>query len=109
MRLLIDNQLPVALALFFRERGHEAIHVLECGCDELSDSELWTKAASEQRIVVSKDQDFVFLAHRPGDTGKLIWIRLGNCRNAALIESISRVLGAIEVCFANGQRLVEVR
>lgn len=109
MKLLIDNQLPIALAEFFRERSHDCVHVLERGWGELSDHSIWAKAGGEERIVVSEDDDFMFLANRPNDTGRLIWVRLGNCRNAALIAAVESVLPLIEISFANGQRIVEVR
>jgi predicted nuclease of predicted toxin-antitoxin system len=32
---------------------------------------------ADERIVVSKDDDFLILASRPGDRGRLIWVRLG--------------------------------
>ena len=37
MKLLIDNQLPAALAVHLRSRGHQCAHVLELGLDEASD------------------------------------------------------------------------
>ena len=36
-------------------------------------------------MVVSKDEDFLGLAMRPGDSGRLLWIRTGNCRTAPLL------------------------
>jgi predicted nuclease of predicted toxin-antitoxin system len=60
-------------------------------------------------VVISKDEDFVFLANRPGDRGKLIWVRLGNCRNPALIAAFNRVHDQIFDALASGQRIVEVR
>lgn len=70
---------------------------------------VWRHCLGDQRIWVAKDQDFVFLANRPGDTGRLLWVRLGNCRNEALIRSIGAVLAMIIECFNNGRRIVEVR
>jgi predicted nuclease of predicted toxin-antitoxin system len=109
MKLLIDNQLPFQLAVFLRLRGHECSHVIDAGLDEASDLELWTRAAAEGWVVVSKDEDFVSLASRPGDAGRLIWVRLGNCRNAALIEAFDRVHGDLVAAIESGQRIVEVR
>lgn len=109
MKLLIDNQLPLQLALHLRRRGHECAHVYEVGLDEASDQEVWTRAGNEGRIVVSKDADFIALANRPGDTGRLIWVRVGNCRNAVLIEAFDRVHEELVRAFEGGQRIVEVR
>jgi predicted nuclease of predicted toxin-antitoxin system len=67
------------------------------------------RACAEGCIVVSKDEDFIALANRPGDTGRLIWVRLGNCRNAALLEAFDRVHDELARAFESGQRIVEVR
>ncbi len=109
MKLLVDNQLPVELARFLNRRGHDSVHVCDVGLDEASDLDVWTRALHEGRIVVSKDEDFVTLASRPGDAGRLIWVRLGNCRNAALIETFDRILNQLVSAFESGQRVVEVR
>ena len=41
MRFLVDNQLPVALAVYLREKGLDCEHVLELGLAEASDAELF--------------------------------------------------------------------
>jgi predicted nuclease of predicted toxin-antitoxin system len=89
MKLLIDNQLPARLSLFFRSRGHDCAHVLDLKLDEAKDVDLWTSAAREELILMSKDEDFVYLANRPGDKGHLIWVRLGNCRNDACMRHLN--------------------
>lgn len=109
MKLLIDNQLPFQLAVFLRWRGHECVHVLDVGLDEATDMEVWTRAGREGWILVSKDEDFVALANRPGEAGRLVWVRLGNCRNAALMEAFDRVHDELVRALESGQRIVEVR
>jgi predicted nuclease of predicted toxin-antitoxin system len=109
MKFLIDNQLPRSLAAYLVRRGHECNHVFDIGLDEADDVELWSHCAREQSILVSKDEDFIYLAARPGDAGRLVWVRLGNCRNAALIEGFDRVHDALVLAFESGQQIVEVR
>lgn len=109
MKLLIDNQLPIALAAHLRSLGNQCEHVLEIGLDEADDRQVWTYAASAGQIVVSKDEDFVFLANRSGDTGRLVWVRLGNCRNVPLLAAFSRAHDDIVHAFDSGQRIVELR
>lgn len=108
MRLLIDNQLPVALARRLSELRHDAQHVVQVGLDEAADVDVWRRATADRRVVVSKDEDFVYLANRPGDQGRVIWVRLGNCRRAALVSAFERALPAIEEALASGQRIVEL-
>lgn len=109
MKLLVDNQLPAALAVYLRWRGHDCRHVIELGLDEVSDLELWRYAAVEKSVLVSKDEDFVFLANRAGDDGRLIWVRVGNCRNAALLSAFDRGHDDVVAAIEAGQRIVELR
>ena len=95
MKWLIDNQLSAKLAAYLSARGHDCSHILDRGMDEADDVEVWRVADREQRVLISKDEDFIFLANRPGDTGRLVWVRLGNCRNAALIAAFDRVHDAL--------------
>jgi predicted nuclease of predicted toxin-antitoxin system len=109
MKFLVDNQLPARLALHMRVLGHDCLHVLELALDEATDLEVWNHACADGRIVISKDEDFVYLANRPGDKGKLVWVRLGNCRNPALIDAFNRVHADLIAALSSGQRVVEVR
>jgi predicted nuclease of predicted toxin-antitoxin system len=59
--------------------------------------------------LVSKDEDFVFLANRSSDTARLIWVRLGNCRNVTLLEAFDRAHDGLLAAFQSGQRVVEIR
>jgi predicted nuclease of predicted toxin-antitoxin system len=67
------------------------------------------EAIAENRIVVSKDEGFFILATRPNDLGRLLWLRVGNCRTQALLMTLGQVLPAIEQAFGSGQQIVEVR
>ena len=60
-------------------------------------------------MLVSKDEDFLFLANRPRETGRLVWVRLGNCRNVALLAAFDRMHDRIVSALEAGQRIVELR
>jgi predicted nuclease of predicted toxin-antitoxin system len=109
MKLLVDNQLPLALAVHLRGWGLDCVHVLELGLDESADAVIWDRAAADDRIVVSKDGDFLLLATRSGDNGRLIWVRLGNCRNVALLATFDRMRAALIRSVQSGQRVIELR
>jgi predicted nuclease of predicted toxin-antitoxin system len=109
MKLLVDNQLPLALAAHLRGWGLDCIHVLEVGLNTADDPDIWQRCAAEGRIVVSKDEDFLLLASRPGDQGRMIWVRLGNCRNAVLLAAFERTREALLETMASGQRIIELR
>lgn len=107
MNFLIDNQLPAALAQFLRDRGMDAVHVLEIGKGQSRDADLWASAVESGRIVISKDRDFVDLA-KPSSTGRLLLVRLGNCRTDVLLKRFEQSLPEIQAGFEAGQRIVEI-
>ncbi|WPJ96546.1 hypothetical protein SH580_02365 [Coraliomargarita algicola] len=59
--------------------------------------------------MISKDEDFFILAMRPKDTGRLLWLRLGNCRTRDLLTMLNQRWSDIENAFSQEQRVVEVR
>ena len=109
MKFLIDNQLPKALADYLRKRGLDCQHVLEIGLAGASDTAICRHAESDERILISKDEDFLYLTSQPGSKLRLIWIRLGNCRTSVLLAAFDRFWPTIESCFAAGDKIVEVR
>jgi predicted nuclease of predicted toxin-antitoxin system len=72
MRFLIGNQLPAGLAAHLRGHGHDGAHVSEIGMDEADDAAVWDRGSRDGAVVISKDEDFIFLANRPGDQGRLV-------------------------------------
>ncbi len=109
MKFLIDNQLPEALARHLRTNGLDAAHVLACGLDEADDATVWRFAEEEQRVIVSKDEDFFHLASHPQAAVQVVWVRLGNCRKATLLATFDALLPRILEALAAGSRVVEVR
>ncbi len=60
MKFLIDAQLPQKLAMALVFAGHEAIHTLSLpDRNRSTDGYIRQLADSEERIVVTKDADFV--------------------------------------------------
>ena len=109
MNFLVDNQLPPALTRLFSERGHLGQHVLDLRLDEAPDVDIWTYACQHDMVLVSKDDDFVHLANRPGDQGRLVWVRIGNCRKPVLLEAVARAWPQVVAALHAGHRIVEVR
>lgn len=83
--------------------------MLDIALNEAKDTPVWDYAKTRGLIVVSKDEDFFHLAQRPNETGKLLWVRLGNCRNDVLLAAFQTELPNIDRAFAAGQRIVELR
>ncbi len=60
-------------------------------------------------IDVSKDEDFLSLAIRPFDCGRLVWLRIGNCRKQTLLQRWSLLWPDILRKLQAGQRIIEIR
>lgn len=109
MKFLVDVQLLGTLARWLNGRNLDAAHALELELGQANDRQLWDLAKAENRIVISKDEDFFILATRPNETGRLPWLRLGNCRIQDLLSRLNKDWEAIESAFDEGQRIVEIR
>ena len=85
MRFLVDAQLPRRMTAWMVAAGCDAIHTLDLpDGNRTTDEQINNVAEHEQRIVVSKDVDFVdshLLQKRPG---KLMLISTGNISNRDL-------------------------
>jgi predicted nuclease of predicted toxin-antitoxin system len=109
VKFIVDNQLPAALARFLVTRGIDCQHVLDMGLENASDREIWRYACAEDCIVISKDEDFLYLASLPAAGARLIWVRTGNCRRIDLLAIVERVWPRIENALKAGERVIELR
>ena len=109
MKFLVDNQLPTALARWLVSEGYDAVHVLDVQLAQSKDKDVWDYAQKESRISISKDEDFFQLATHSSETGRLLWIRIPNCRKAPLLERIGKEWPRITKAFENGESIIELR
>ena len=108
MKLLIDAQLPRRLALFLQSKGHNATHTLDlANGNQTTDQEINLLSIREERIVVTKDADFVnsFTLHQ--QPYKLLLLSTGNINNQQLLALIEVHLSTIEQAFEE-HRYVEL-
>lgn len=60
MKFLVDAQLPLRFARWLRQHGHDALHTLDLPPgNRTPDSDVVACAIRHDRIVVTKDRDFV--------------------------------------------------
>ena len=107
MKLLIDAQLPRHFAVWLTEAGHDARHTFDLPLSNRTpDSEIIACAMREERIVVSKDNDFVQSFLITGQPSLLL-ISTGNITNAELEKLIQANLSRVETAF-DVHRFVEI-
>jgi predicted nuclease of predicted toxin-antitoxin system len=58
---------------------------MELGMEAVDDGILWEHARKTQSVMVSKDEDFADRWLLRDEGVVLVWIRKGNCSNAALM------------------------
>lgn len=96
MRFLVDAQLPVRLARWLQDEGHDVLHTRDLPTgNRTEDSDVNELSLREARVVVTKDTDFVgtlLLTRRPY---KLLLVATGNIGNADLEGLFQRNLEAI--------------
>ena len=110
MILLVDNQLPLALVRFLATHGWECVHVQDVGLEAAEDRKIWQYAKERGLTIITKDEDFQALANQQGSIPpQVVWVRLGNCRKAVLLEAFSRILPALHDMLAAGDAVVEIR
>lgn len=93
MKFFIDAQLPRRMTGWLNTAGCDAVHTLDLAAGNRStDEQLLEFAEREQRIVVTKDADFVnshLLSARPA---KLLLVSTGNINNRELEQLVTPLI-----------------
>ena len=100
MKFLVDSHLPRRLTRLLLREGFDAIHTLDLPQqNRTKDPAIIMIADAEQRIVITKDADFVesfILTRRPS---KLLVVTTGNTSNQALEIVFATALPQITEAF----------
>jgi predicted nuclease of predicted toxin-antitoxin system len=59
-----------------------------------------------QRFLKTQDFSYRTALGRPGPV--IVWVRLGNCRNATLLAAFERTLPSVERAIQQGEKLIEI-
>ena len=109
MNFLVDAQLPLALARFIRQHGHGGVHVADVGMAAEEDGPIWDRAVRESQVIVTKDEDFaVRRLLRVGGPPPVVWLRVGNCSNRALLQWFTPLWPDVVRRLTDGDVLVEI-
>jgi predicted nuclease of predicted toxin-antitoxin system len=87
MKFLIDEQLPAILADWLSSKGFDAVHALTLSTNtSLSDKEIRRWRMNDERIVITKDEDFFNAYIFQKEPYKLIFLTTGNIKNRQLLD-----------------------
>lgn len=107
MRFLADMGVAMRVVEWLREQGHDARHVREEGLQRLPDDQIFAKAITENRIVVTFDLDFgEIVAVSSRQTVSVVIFRLRNTRTPHVIERLGVVLQEAGQALAQGAVVV---
>ncbi len=108
MKFLVDAQLPIRLARLLQMSGYDVIHTRDLpGQNATRDSEINTISMQQERIVVTKDRDFLdsfLLRQQPY---KLLLVTTGNITNTELVELFAKNLSQLADLFVK-HSLIEI-
>lgn len=108
MKFIIDAQLPKSLSEFLKDNGYDSIHTLELpDKNKTTDKKIIEIAIRTNRIVVSKDYDFLESFLLKSEPTKLIMVKTGNVTNNKLLEIFNNNLSTI-VKMISQSNLVEI-
>ena len=87
MKFIIDAQLPAVLSKYLKGKGFDVIHTDDLPNKEFTtDSEIREISVKENRIVITKDSDFLDSFFVKAIPPKLLLVSTGNIKNKALIS-----------------------
>ncbi len=108
MKFLVDAQLPPALARWLTEQSHPSQHVADLSLTSSSDRNIWQYAKDNGLTIITKDEDFSHLSLLDPLPAPVVWVRVGNCSRAALLNWFAPLLPDIVAALEQGETLVEL-
>ena len=96
MKFLVDAQLPVRLAKFLQVKGYDTLHTRDLPQQNAtSDTTINDISIEQERIVITKDADFVDSFLTVQKPFKLLLVSTGNIRNVELEKIFNDNLSAL--------------
>ena len=96
------------LLKLLRDRSHDAVHVIELDLHQAEDEVISKVATKEEYFLITKDEDFAVRVVADLDHAAVIWVRVGNCSNPALIAWFEPLVEEIVARLMDGERLIEI-
>ena len=88
VKLLLDENLSERLLPQLQEAFPGSAHIRALSLGGAADDTLWTYAAENDFLLVTKDEDFLSLSVRRGFPPKVICLAIGNVSNAVTADCL---------------------
>jgi len=100
MKFLVDAHLPRRLAVFLQQAGFDARHTLDLPLgNRTPDLTINVFSLNEQRVVISKDKEFIDSLLLRREPWKLLLVSTGNISNTDLLALFEANLAKIVAGF----------
>lgn len=101
LKFIVDTQLPRLLANYLNAKGYDTKHTTDFPEGHLlEDTEIISISITEDRVIITKDKDFLHHYILQGAPPKVLLLQLGNCSNKNLLGNFeihfSQILAAFE-------------
>jgi predicted nuclease of predicted toxin-antitoxin system len=106
VKLLFDHNISHKLVARLADIFPDSSQTRLLNLSRTNDSQLWLIAKTHHFVFVSKDRDVAELAVFRGAPPKVIWLRMGNCKTAAIERTMRANVGVIEDFVTDPERVV---
>ncbi len=107
MRFLADMGVAQRIVQWLREEGHDAVHLRDEKLHRLPNGDIFVKAHTERRIILTFDLDFgEIVALSAGKPVSVILFRLHNTRTPHVMERLRKVLHESKEALERGAIIV---
>ena len=107
LRFIVDTQLPPRLARFLRDKDFPAYHTTNFPNGHLlNDEDIVKIAIRENRIIITKDSDFLDNFLLKGAPPQILLLQFGNIGNQKLIDLFELEIANIAQLFESGINVV---
>ncbi len=103
MRFMVDQAVSPSVARGLQQAGYDAVHVRDLGLATAADPEIFSRAQTEDRTIISADTDFgVLLAKTQQTSPSFLLIRSSNKRPQAILKMLLDNLDRLKHDIAEG-------
>jgi len=106
--VLVDAQLPPAMARAIAEAGYSARHVVNVDLLQAADMPIWDFACKQGCTLITKDEDFVAIRLRATDGVTIVWLRIRNSSTKTLLAWFMPRLPEIVALIEADEPLIEL-